>query len=606
MRSSAEADLARRDPAIPGLGVVLDPDAFLAALRAAAPEANLRTARITYVKYKPQSYCRATLRLEVAGAEVDAAVRACRADDFASMLEDRDSSSVSSPLGCARIVLEHCAAVVTVFPYDLKLTQLRRLTDPAQREGLLRELFADRSDLGASELRPLRYLPERRFVAELRANANRRALLKAYAAKDYPRAKVHALAFQSHGPLRVARLLGCSDGRRVLAFEWLPGRSLFDLCISPSSSLAIDRGAVSATGAALAALHARHADGLRYWTREAEAAGLVARAGVLGFICPGLAGRADALARRLGAQLVAAPAVQHPVHGDFSAKQVLVDGRQAAIIDFDLACYGDPAEDLGNFIAGVERYALRGALPPSHVELLRDALLEGYALAADARLPPRIGLYAAVGLFRRAGFPFCYREPDWEGRAELLLGRAEALASPVPRRAKPVTALPEDAALPGLVAIRAAGLARALPSLGLDDDPVELLLRAYTPGRRATVEARAGDRRLAVTAYAEDPAPQAALYEALAAGLGRGEDSGVRVPPLLAWDRDLRLLVTGWLEGPTAEELVKSGRGGRAGELAARWLKRAASLPVKLGSPLGAARVLRRARCPAPDARSTR
>ncbi len=42
--------------------------------------------------------------------------------------------------------------------------------------------------------------------------------------------------------------------------------------------------------------------------------------------------------------------------------------------------------------------------------------------------------------------------------------------------------------------------------------------------------------------------------------------------------------------------MVKSGRGGRAGELAARWLKRTASLPVKLGPSLGAARVLRRAR----------
>src|SRR5207247_691384 len=74
---------------------------------------------------------------------------------------------------------------------------------------------------------------------------------------------------------------------------------------------------------------------------------------------------------------------------------------------------------------------------------------------------------------------------------------------------------------------------------GLGDGPVEFLLRGYTPGSRATFEARAGGRRVAVKAYAEDPAPEAALYEALAAA-GLGGVSDVRVPPLLAWERDLR------------------------------------------------------------------
>jgi len=602
MRPSSVADLARRDPVIPGLGVVLDPDAFAAALHAANPEAAVRAARIVYVKYKPQSYCRVAYRLDVGGAEVDVAVRACRPDDLASRLEDRSWTGVWGPLGPGRIVLDHCAAIVTVFPYDVKLPQLRDLTDVAQRRELLRELFADRSDLRNGELRGLRYLPERRYVAELYAPppGHGRALLKAYAAKDYIRAKSHALAFQSRGPLRVARLLGRSESGRLLAFEWLPGRPLIDLSID--FSVAFDGGAAIATGAALAVLHGEHAEGLPYWTREAEGAGLVARARELGFICPQLARRADALAQRLGAQLAAAPAVRHPIHGDFSAKQVLVGDEGVAIIDFDLACYGDPAEDVGNFMAGVERYALRGDLSPRRVEALRDGLLEGYALAARSRLPPRIGLYAAAGLLRRAGLPFCYREPDWERRTELLLERAEARLNPVPKRVKVTTELPQDAALPGLVAIHAAGLARVLAGLGLDANRVEVRLRAYTPGLRATLEARAGDRRLAVRAYAEDPAPEAALYRALAAGLerggkgGGGGDSEVRVPPLLAWDRDLRLLVTDWLEGPTADERVTSGRGERAGELAARWFRRAAALPVTLGPSLGAACVLRQAR----------
>ncbi len=155
------------------------------------------------------------------------------------------------------------------------------------------------------------------------------------------------------------------------------------------------------------------------------------------------------------------------------------------------------------------------------------------------------------------------------------------------------TELPDDPALPALTAIRTLGLAAAVTALALTGRPT-VLLRGYTPRSRATIEARVGNRRFAVKAYADDPAPEAELYQALAAA-GLARDSVVRVPPLLAWDRGLRLLVIGWLEGPTAEQLVKDGQGWRAGELAARWLQCAASVTVKLGPPVGAAHVLYRA-----------
>src|SRR5256885_7825081 len=159
-------------------------------------------------------------------------------------------------------------------------------------------------------------------------------------------------------------------------------------------------------------------------------------------------------------------------------------------------------------------------------------------------------------------------------------------------RMRPTADLPDDPRLPGLVAIRDSGLARAIPALGLEEGGgaggVELVLGGYDPGARATLEARVGPRRFAVKTFADDPAPEAALYQALGAA-GLAGDSGARVPPLLAWDHDLRVLVIGWLEGPTTHELVKQGQGRRAGELAAQWVQRTVSLPVNLGLPLGAA-----------------
>src|SRR2546421_11041923 len=155
--------------------------------------------------------------------------------------------------------------------------------------------------------------------------------------------------------------------------------------------------------------------------------------------------------------------------------------------------------------------------------------------------------------------------------------RPDHVSSRPPVRA--TSEFPDDPALPALGAIRAMGLARAVPSLGLPNDPVDLILRAYKPGARATFEARMGSRRFAVKAYASGAGSEAALYNALHAA-GLAGESGARVPPLLAFDRNLELVLIGWLEGPTARDLVKRGGGRRAGGLAAAWVSRAASLPV--------------------------
>ncbi len=144
--------------------------------------------------------------------------------------------------------------------------------------------------------------------------------------------------------------------------------------------------------------------------------------------------------------------------------------------------------------------------------------------------------------------------------------------------------LPDDADLPGLMAIRKLGLARALPALDLPAGPVELINRGYTEGSRITLEARAGQRRFAVKAYADDPADEASLYENLT-GAGLTTASGCCAPPLLLWERELKVLVIGWLEGPSAEDLRLSGRGARAGELGAMWLRRVAELPIQVGPP---------------------
>jgi len=423
MLTPADIELVHRDRAIPGLATVLDPDAFLTALQAAAPASELNGAQIAYVMYRPQKYCRVSYHVDVGGAECDLDVRACRSEDIGSWLKAETGPTVSGPLGAGRLALMDSAVLVTVFPNDPKLQQVPTLSDPAGRASLLRDLLPDRPEMWQGEIRSLRYWPGRRYSSELKAPDGSRVLIKAYTRRSYHRARRNAEAFRSSGSLRIARLLGYSDRHRLLAFEWLPGRMLSEHCLAPE----IDWKAIPATGAALADLHAQRADGLESWTRTDETAYLHSLSREIGFLRPRLSGRAAALAGRLAAWLAGAPPVQLPVHSDFSDAQVLVDGREAAIVDLDSACRGDPADDLGSLLAQWEIYVLRGKLSRGQAETMGDALLDGYRRSRIRSPAGRLGPYTASGILRRLRFAFRARRPDWPQLTEWALERAEAI-----------------------------------------------------------------------------------------------------------------------------------------------------------------------------------
>ena len=426
-----ERDLARRDREVPGLATVLDPEAFVAALRRASPAADVRSGRLRYLRYKVHTLCRASYRVDAGGEEVDLDVRACRPDDLPTLLaEDGGRWLETGPLGLGRILLADHAVVITVFPNDLKLPTLRHLMEADELPLALQEALPDRPDLWDGALHGLAYRPERRFVAELRVDGTgQRAVLKAYTRKAYARSKHNVGAFVSRGPLRLARLFGYSDARRLIAFEWLPGATLLASFAAPE----IDRAVVAETGAALATLHDQQPDGLPAWTREDEVNAIANVAEEIGFVSPALAGRAELLAQRIGSEIANAPPLDLPMHGDFSAAQVLVAphpgaAHRVAIIDLDGACRGDAVDDLGNVLGQAERQVLAGAHSAGWLEHFTSALLDGYCSATTRPFPDRLRLYTALSVFRKARLPFRTREPDWPRRTEAMLDRAESLA----------------------------------------------------------------------------------------------------------------------------------------------------------------------------------
>jgi aminoglycoside phosphotransferase (APT) family kinase protein len=157
------------------------------------------------------------------------------------------------------------------------------------------------------------------------------------------------------------------------------------------------------------------------------------------WLCPDLAQRLRRLATRIAAELLAVPAAQRPIHGDFSADQVLVAARGIGIIDYDQTRLGDPAADFGTFIAQLERNEVCGTLPAGRAGEIAEALSDGYCRQARCAPSFQTDLYVAAGLMRLAPHGFRNRLADWPTHIENVLQRAERFFRAYSRRARVAT-----------------------------------------------------------------------------------------------------------------------------------------------------------------------
>lgn len=417
--SRDDAQLAARDPELPALATMLDPDALLGELTEARPDLQLEEMRATYARWKPGRRALVGYSASSGGRETSLFARAWRTSSYTRRVDAL--GGVTS----RRVLLPELSASVDLFPGDPELPALAELADPRARRRLLAELLPERCDLWGANLHLLRYWPEQRFVARLEAEGGSRALVKVHRPRDWPQAGLNARSFEAMGRLRVPKLLAACERRRLLILEWLPGRRLDEL-IAESAGVP---GALAAVGASLAMLHGSPADALRSYSPRDRAESLLRRSQWMEAACPELGPVTSRLAGRLGDALTALPAAQAAVHGDFSPQQVLVDGTHVSIIDFDGAHRGDPAADFGTLIANLERRAAIGKLARARADELVEALLDGYRGAAIVEPPSRdrIRVRTAAALFGRAPNDFRRRKPDWVARMRGLVERASEM-----------------------------------------------------------------------------------------------------------------------------------------------------------------------------------
>lgn len=430
MLSLADHDLIARDTALPGLRTLLDPHEFSASLIAALPALERAQAQINYLRYKPGANCLARFRLDLDGQSIQGYAKAYGSDVSEKFAKARERQTVSTAAGPGRLLLDDCGIEVVFFPNDSKLKALTTIMDVAGREALLRKRVSGRPDLWQAELVQLNYKPERRFVARLDVDGVPTAVLKHYAKREFERARNAPGAVVPGRTLQLPGQLGASRHRHVIVLDWLRGTPLQQIISQPE----VDRPAVRRVGAALAELHNQTGAGLETQTPLAIRESIRSATGGISVTSPGLEPLVSELEQRIGQLLAGEQTEPVTIHGDFYADQVLAGDDRASIVDLDNVVRGNPASDLGLFIAHLERNALTEGRPKAPVAPVRDALLEGYQSVRPLPSRDRINLHTAVGLMQLAPHHFRNREPGWDQRTSVTLHRALELIDSLPGR----------------------------------------------------------------------------------------------------------------------------------------------------------------------------
>ena len=407
-----DAAVAARDLGLPGLGLLLDADRMAETLTALLPDCGIEQMRPSYLRYKPETSCLAGFTAATPHGRIDLSAKAYRPRRYAIERARPLPAGLRSAVGPVALYLDDQAVLVCLVPYDRELGALPWLVDTNRRRALLEKLVPD---LASFDWRLLRHKPGRRHIGVLEEAGVACAIVKLYTEAHFAQARLGArFAAGIGGPA----LLGSSSRHGILASAWQPGRSLADL--DPDDPEA--RRSAATAGAALAAVHDRRSGDLPPRTLGDESRAVTAAARSLARLAPDLAERTLRLADRMAALILDLPERMVPLHGDFSADQVVVGADGVQLIDWDRAGTGPRALDLGSFIARLEADALPagGALPGEIVAAFTDA----YAGAAGRR-PHALRVWTAVALLRLASEPFRQRRSDWPDLALALLDRVE-------------------------------------------------------------------------------------------------------------------------------------------------------------------------------------
>jgi aminoglycoside phosphotransferase (APT) family kinase protein len=209
--------------------------------------------------------------------------------------------------------------------------------------------------------------------------------------------------------------------------EVVPGTCLGDV-MGPDT----DPAPFLRTGEALAELHRRGSKDARRWTMADEHAVLERALRRAADARPDLACALRDLSHRAAETLSAiGEAPVCAIHRDFYFDQVIVDEARIWIVDLDLYACGDPAIDVGNFVAHLDELGLRHHTDPMAFDRHKAAFLNGYASASGPADSARAAVLKSISLARHIALSL--QLPGRSHTTDQILELSAAALAPVQR-----------------------------------------------------------------------------------------------------------------------------------------------------------------------------
>jgi hypothetical protein len=329
-----------------------------------------------------------------------------------------------------------CASLL-IAPADPAMPELVSLNDHKYLDHLLAGMRGGSShSTSVREARPVRYRPGQRHVLQVLDRGQRTvAFVKLDRDDSGERAlrtsDIMGAVFADRCPLmRVVRPLGYSHADKASVWSPCAGRTLWQhLAVRASASPAL----AGLLGQALRVLHDSAVDEDPRWDgpwaavpyREGlDEVRATARAGEhIDALLPRTALSYRTLLDDVCDRLSRLP--QEPpsfVHGDVKGDNLVVEGGQLCLLDLDRCAWGDPALDLGKFLADLRWWCSRSGLDEV---AMSTAFAQGYGAQPSLRWA-RARLLAIVLQLKLASRRFPVHEEAWSALTRGAVADAEA------------------------------------------------------------------------------------------------------------------------------------------------------------------------------------